>query len=175
MLHALRICAAFTGAVLLAPFANADTWTNGDNDNDWYNGLNWADGTAPTSLDSAVVELTGADRAIIGPGTADALDVLAGDHGSGEISILAGATLFARKIISGTNNGSNGIVTMSGGSVDLLEDVLVGLSPGSDGSFTQSGGDVLARKLIVGVNRDAANGAGVGEYTLSGDSSIDLI
>ena len=175
MVHVPRIFMALSGVVVLTAVASGDTWTNGAGNNDWYNGLNWSDGSAPTSTDSAVVELTGANRAVIGPGTADAQDVLAGDHGSGEIDILAGSLLLARKIISGTNNGSSGIVNMSGGSVDLLEDLLIGLEPGSTGSFTQSGGDVLARKVIVGVNRNAANGAGVGSYSLSGDSTLDLV
>jgi hypothetical protein len=169
-----KLLVVFVGMMFIADVAVADTWTNTTGNKDWFTDANWADGTEPGSLDDAVVDLAGASRSEIGGAQAIARDVLAGDHGTGEIAIISGGSLLARKLLAGTNAGANGTISMAGTSVDLDEDVLVGLSPGATGTFSHSAGEIFARKVIVGVNRNVANGAGTGTYNLSGTGVIVL-
>src|SRR5688572_29918538 len=126
-----KLIVAFAGVLLVADVAVADSWTNTTGNKDWFTDANWADGTEPGSMDDAVVDLAGANRAEIAGAEAIARDVLAGDHGTGEIAILSGGSVFARKLLAGTNAGANGTISMAGTSIDLEEDVLVGLSPGA--------------------------------------------
>lgn len=144
----------------------ADTWNN-TGIGDWAVDGNWADGSAPTSSDSAIID-NGGTAQVTTPG-AQSSPVTVGESGAGALDILTGGTLLSSSPgVIGKNTGSTGIVTVdgSGSSWTNSSSLAVGLS--GDGTLTISNGGAVsnANNGIIG-----SAGGSTGTVTVDGSGS----
>ena len=139
----------------LATTASAVDWLNTNANNQWEDDANWSGGAQPTLTDNAIIQLDGANRAILSQVGEQAQDLLVGTGAiAGELQ-MTGGDLTARKFLVG--DGATGIFTQSAGSVVLSEDLLIGNSSGT-GTWNMSGGSVFARKVLAGLSNGSTTG-----------------
>lgn len=151
-------------------------WTNNGGDNAFTNTANWyEDGTvnnppgAFTTDDNLLVELAGADRAILNAAS-DGRWLRAGWNAGaqGEIDVVDGAVAnMSNSIYLGFDATAAGTLTISGGS--LVTSGYITLANNGQATMTMTGGTFQADRMTLG---SAASGSGV--LNISGDSSFTL-
>ncbi len=53
----MLVCSASAACLMFTEISRADTWTGGGLDDNWTNGANWLDGSAPTLADSVFFDI----------------------------------------------------------------------------------------------------------------------
>lgn len=138
-------------ALLAAP-AFGQVWAPVPSSNDFADFGNWLDetGNPPTtwagdSSNNWIVDLAGANRAILGVATVTGLDrnLVIGDADSstGALEINGGTLGINRNLRVGRGEGATGTVTMTSGTLDMGRSSYIGQSD-AFGTFTLSGGTV---------------------------------
>src|SRR5688500_11082126 len=70
-----------------AASATAASWLNTNGNNQWGDGGNWTGGVEPTATDAAIINLTGANRAVISLAGEVAQDVIVADGTPGDLQM----------------------------------------------------------------------------------------
>jgi hypothetical protein len=178
-----------TLAALAAAPAYAEQWTNDLDDNDFVNWGNWVlDNTTtnPTSWNASTnnwqVNLSGDDKAVIGPGqSATGLNrnVLVGDAESGfggpdgqvgELLVDGGALGISRNLRLGrdTVTGSGTVTVTGGGTVDIGYGLYVGQTANAGSTF-----NLIDGVVDVTTNSGRSDGLSVGHREF-GSGSLNI-
>lgn len=157
-----RILVLGSAALAASPAFAQDTWT-GATSNNWFTGTNWADGTAPTSTDNVVINISDASAPVIAAGAAVSGTVDVGAAGTGQLIIAQGATLTSSggpQSRLGVAPGTSGtaIVTDSGSRWNLNHALIVGREGTGDLSVS-AGGQVASTLGVVGDLADSSGSA----------------
>jgi len=152
----------------VASAGSVDTFTNagGAGDQLWSTGSNWANGHAPDSGATGIINSSGADGAILNSAAVVDNNLFLGLNGwpgapsGGELTVIGGSLAVGGAFIIGANNASS--YSMSAGTVTIAGTTDVGGSAGGDGTFTITGGAFSTNAL------QASAGTGVGTVNLFG-------
>jgi len=102
--------------------------------------------------------------------TTNAVSVIVGNAGSGQLAITTGSSLMSSNVIVGNQSGSEGALTVSGGQFTIeggTNNLTLGYSGGANGALSLSGGSLTLNAndgtatFTVGLN-------GAGQCTVSG-------
>ncbi len=110
----------------------------------WNEPANWTSGTVPTTTTKAVFNVSGAISCLITNGAVSG-QVVGGDNGPGGTLIIAsggGLTAGLSDWCAAGYNNSHLLIVESGGSATFLNHLWIGFDPGSDGVLTLNGGSV---------------------------------
>jgi len=161
------------GALVGAAQAVEITWNNASGDNEFANPANWVGGAFPAS-ESMVIDLTGANKAVVSTGTTLNSDsILIGYNGTDGEFEQTGGSLSATSNSGAASrvgrNGETGTWTMSGGRANI-NGIQLGLGGGT-GNLIINGGH-------LNISRGPANASlhidygGTGNFEISGGSLI---
>ncbi len=147
-------------------------WDNSEGDNDYANPLNWV-GDSYLGSETAIVDLDGAEKAVLSSGSPSAIDAIhigyAGGNGEfeqtgGTLSAAASASAISRV---GSGSGKTGTWTMSGGSCSI-NTIQLGLDSGTGNLFI-TGGDFVISRAKSDYSLQVGSG-GSGNFEISGGS-----
>jgi hypothetical protein len=170
---------AITGTVLLLATIGqataAEIYWEGDTDTDFNNALNWAGDSLPGTGDVAAVQNGAYDvRLNASPTNAPTEIWLGNDGGGGGLTMTDGIVDTAWFAVGryGSSPGSDGVFTMSGGTINAAH--LVIRESGCSGSATLSGDAVFNSSdwAMIGNGWDA--GGTLGSVTLEGSAQLDV-
>ena len=140
--------------LLLASVGNAADvkWTGSAGDRLWSNPDNWDPVRVPTLADEVLIDVPAAaapNGPVIQAGIdAKAKGILTEAAGEPTLTITGGTLEVAGYIWFGDGNGSFGIWTMSGGTVDVADEFELGWDGGA-GTLTLTGGTISAGEAVI--------------------------
>jgi hypothetical protein len=120
--------------------------------NSWCEPNNWAGAVVPGASDNAVIDVPGDPNAQIEPDCSAMCNRLTVGQTTGNcrLDIIGGNLAVTTDFVIGDQNDSNGIVTITAGSVDVSG--LLDIAPDGAGHVQLDGGTVNAGELIMDTN-----------------------
>ena len=178
---------AFLGAAIvlafIQPSLTADIkYTDLGNDHLWSNPVNWQGDTVPGDNSTGAANWYDGTQVEIPSGTnAVCKGFMLGMYGSSNSAVVAGGTLVCNWLDIGRSNenGGNGTMTITGGSVTISGTLSIpnqfssNTDPGNigQGQLYISGGSIYANSIQIGDGQNGANG-GIGSISITGGSLI---
>jgi len=166
-----RCLAALTLASLLCSASNAsaqpdeNSWQVGTGN--WFFGFNWTEGNAPNATfnDQIIFIDNGGTALLMDPG-GFGVAMAVGDTATGFLEISGTGTLQITDqggtnqgiVIIGDDSGSEGMITVSGGSLSADDRIFVGNQNGSKGTLVVSGGQASAGDQIIVASQTGSEG-----------------
>ncbi|EMI46957.1 LamG-like jellyroll fold domain-containing protein [Rhodopirellula sp. SWK7] len=144
---------AFSQSEILAFHDLKAAYWKGQKANNWSDPSNWFAGVVPTRSDDVYIDASDEQKAVFDSGATEVLSrVIVGSKTGrfGELEISGGSLFATRNSDRHTRvgvAGGVGIVTQSGGEVDL-NTLQIGLDPSSQGTYQLSGGSLLLSRGV---------------------------
>src|SRR5882757_326432 len=143
----LAVCFLLCAGVLARAQLTATTWDPAGNPSGnglWTESANWTGGQVANGSNKVVLNVSGA-RACVVDGAVNAGQLVAGDNGPGGFLIVTNGGSLAASATDWSAIGYNNTIQLiveSGGSASFGNHLWIGFDPGSDGTLTMNGGTV---------------------------------
>jgi T5SS/PEP-CTERM-associated repeat protein len=156
-------------STLFAPAMPAQAQTNwtGTTSTNWFTGSNWDNGVPTPGVVARLDTITPNPTVIVFGPTATTGPIFIGNTGTGQLTIREGGTLSSTLSVVGTLAGSQGTVTVTGGSSTWFNSSFFVGALGSGTLTIENGGRVFSTTSAIG-NVTGPQGPGVGTVTVTG-------